>query len=255
MECLWSPEKGRLHSLEDLQSAIAEGQLREVIDGAIGDVFRPIVDEQRGDAWMEAYLASEQRRLRIRIEEWLEIEAKRVPFTVEATEKVLNDVRVGELKLRLRADRVDRVAEGERLLLDYKSGEVSTKDWEGERQNEPQLPLYAVFGNVEDVSGVVFARINVEKTGLEGCVSDARAQIGTGPKPKLTKNPYDDNMRQEWTAALVNLAEDFLHGEAQVDPKEQRKTCRFCAMPGLCRVAELNEALSEDESDTGECDE
>ena len=82
----------------------------------------------------------------------LRIEAKRVPFTVEATEKVLDDVSVGGLKLRLRADRVDRVGDGKRLLLDYKSGEVATKDWEGMRPNEPQLPLYAIFGNVEDVA-------------------------------------------------------------------------------------------------------
>ena len=58
-------------------------------------------------------------------------EAKRAPFTVEATEKVLDNVSVGGLKLRLRADRVDRVSDGKRLLLDYKSGEVATKDWEG----------------------------------------------------------------------------------------------------------------------------
>jgi len=123
------------------------------------------------------------------------------------------------------------------------------------RPNEPQLPLYAIFGNVENVRGVVFARINVEKTALEGCVSDGRTQIGTAAKPKLTKNPYDDEIRGEWRAALLNLAEDFLHGEAKVDPKDPKNTCKFCAMPGLCRVAELREASTEDEAEAGEGDE
>jgi ATP-dependent helicase/nuclease subunit B len=262
MELLWSPEKGRMHTLGDLEAAIEEGRLGEVIEGAIADVFAQLMKEHGSETWMAAYLKSEQRRLRVRLEEWLANEAKRVPFTVEATEKVLDNVSVGGLKLRLRADRVDRVqddqrGDGKRLLLDYKSGEVATKDWEGMRPNEPQLPLYAVFGNVEDVAGVLFARINVEKTALEGCVSDARAQLfaDATSSSKLVKNPYDAEMRDEWANALVNLAEDFLHGDAQVDPKDGRKTCRFCAMPGLCRVAELREAVGEEETEAGEGDE
>ena len=257
MELLWSPEKGRMHTLADLQAAIAEGRLGEVIEGAIADVFAQPMKENGGDAWMAAYLKSEQRRLSVRLEEWLAIEAKRVPFTVEATEKVLDNVSVGGLRLRLRADRVDRVADGKRLLLDYKSGEVATKDWEGERPGEPQLPLYAVFGNVEDVAGVLFARIRVGETDIEGCVKDARAELFANAQAssRLVKNPYNDAMRDEWSAALLNLAEDFLRGEAQVDPKEQRKTCRFCAMPGLCRVAELRESVGDGEAETGEGDE
>jgi len=257
MEELWSPEKGRMHTLADLEAAIADGRLAEVIEGAIADVFAPLAKEHGGDAWMAAYLRSEQRRLGVRLGEWLEIEAARVPFTVEATEKTLDDVSVGGLKLRLRADRVDRVGDGKRLLLDYKSGEVSTKDWEGMRPNEPQLPLYAVFGNMEDVAGVLFARIRVGDTEIEGCVSNVRAQLFADKKPSsnLAKNPYNGAMRNEWETALVNLAEEFLHGEAHVDPKEQRKTCRFCAMPGLCRVAELREAVGDDEPETGEGDE
>ena len=263
MEQLWSPATGRMHTLAELQAVIAEGRLGAVLEETISEVFASLMKEHGGDAWMAAYLASEQRRLRTRIEEWLrDHEAERVPFTVEATEKVLENVSVGGLKLRLRADRVDRVGgqpgeDGQRLLLDYKSGEVAIKDWEGERPNEPQLPLYATFGNVENVAGVVFARINVEKTGLEGCVSDARAQLfaDKNSSSKLVKNPYDAAMRDEWANALVNLAEDFLHGEAQVDPKEQRKTCRFCAMPGLCRVAEQREAVGDGEAEAGESDE
>jgi ATP-dependent helicase/nuclease subunit B len=261
MELLWSPEKGQLHNLADLQAAIAEGRLRAEIEGAIADVFAPLVKENGGDAWMEAYLASVQRRLLTRLEEWVRIEAERVPFTVEATEKVLDDVSVGGLKLRLRADRIDQVgddglAEGQRLLVDYKSGKVSTKDWDGMRPNEPQLPLYAIFGNVENVCGVVFARINVEKTELEGCVSDVRAQLFADKKlsSNLAKNPYNNAIRNEWTTALLNLAEDFLHGEAQVDPKDGTKTCKFCAMPGLCRVAEKREASTEDETEADEGD-
>jgi ATP-dependent helicase/nuclease subunit B len=259
MERLWSPEEEWLHTLEDLQAAITENRLREVIEEVIAEVFAPQMKEHGGDAWMEAYLKSEQRRLHGLLDKWLrEYEAPRVPFTVEATEKMLDDVSVGGLKLRLRADRVDNVAENQRLLLDYKSGaDVSTAGWEGSRPDEPQLPLYAIFGNVEAVCGVLLARIRAGETELEGCVSDVRAQIFANKKPSsnLAKNPYNDAMRDEWRAALLNLAEDFLQGEAQVDPKDGKKTCTYCAFPGLCRVAELKEAIGADETEPGESDE
>ncbi|MBV8113563.1 MAG: PD-(D/E)XK nuclease family protein, partial [Silvibacterium sp.] len=161
MERLWSPETGALHTLADLQAAIAEDRLGTVVGKVIGEVFAPLVKEHSSDAWMAAYLASEKRRLAKLLDKWLrEHEAKRVPFTVEATEKKLDDVSVGGLKLRLRADRIDVLENEQRLLLDYKTGlNVSTKGWDGDRPDEPQLPLYAIFGNVEDVCGVLFARI------------------------------------------------------------------------------------------------
>jgi hypothetical protein len=86
-------------------------------------------------------------------------------------------------------------------------------------------------------------------------VSDGRTQVGAAAKPKLTKNSYDEALRTEWKAALLNLAEDFLHGEAIVDPKEGTKTCKFCAMPGLCRVAEMREGSTEDETEADDGDE
>jgi ATP-dependent helicase/nuclease subunit B len=253
MERLWSPEKGALHTLADLQAAIMDERLGGVISEVIGEVFAPLVKKHGGDAWMAAYLASEQRRLARLLDKWLrENEAKRVPFTVEATEKKLDDVSVGGLKLRLRADRIDVLEDGQRLLLDYKSGEVSVRDWEGERPDEPQLPLYAIFGNVENVCGVLFARIRADQTGFEGCVGDEAVLKGAGLKAKFTKDAFDAGLKSEWENALVNPAQDFLHGDARVDPKEQRKTCRTCEFPGLCRVAELNAALGEDDEGNGD---
>lgn len=252
MEELWSPEHGRLHTLDDLQAAIAEGRLRSVVESAIGEVFAQYVRRNAlnvsDDAWMRAYLANEQRRLIVRVEEWLELEAKRAPFAVEATEQKLNDVRVGDLKLNLRADRIDRTEDGKHLLLDYKSGVVKTADWKTMRPNEPQLPLYAVFGNVDEVCGVLFARIRVGETGFSGVVSNVRAQLfpDVDAKSALTKDPYTDAMRDEWTEALLNLAEDFLRGEAAVDPRDKRKTCEFCPLPGLCRIAEVDGVLAEE---------
>jgi ATP-dependent helicase/nuclease subunit B len=252
LEKIWSPSNGALHSLDELQSATHEGRLGEILIGAIADAFAKFGPVE--DTWMRAYLASEQRRLRIRLEEWMNEEAMRVPFRVVACEQKLNDVRVGDLMLNLRADRIDEVGTSDRLLIDYKSGEVSPSDWQPPRPNEPQLPLYAVFGNVEDVRGVLFAQIRAGATGFRGSVTDVRSQLFANAKASsaLVKEPYSESLRDGWHDALLKLAGDFLRGEAAVNPKEGKKTCAHCPLPGLCRVAEVLDALEEGDK-AGEC--
>ena len=64
----------------------------------------------------------------------------------------------------------------------------------------------------------------------------------------LVNQPYDKNMHDTWQQALLQLADEFLHGEASVDPKHGADTCTYCPLPGLCRVAEAriaNEADAE----------
>ena len=245
LEKIWSPSRGALHSFDDLQSAIKERRLTGILTSAIAETFAEF--EPVEGAWMHAYLRSEQDRLRRRLEEWMQEEASRVPFKVIACEEKLDDANVGGLKLRLRADRIDEVAGGDRLLIDYKSGEFSTKDWQTPRPNEPQLPLYAVFGGVGDVRGVLFAQIRAGSTGFVGCVADVKSQLVADAKAKsaFAKEPYSESMRDGWQEALVALAEEFLRGEAAVDPKQGRKTCEYCPLPGLCRVAEAQDPLDE----------
>jgi RecB family exonuclease len=245
LEKIWSPAGGALHSLDDLKAAVKDGQLGEMVRSAIADVFARF-DVAR-DTWIVAYLMSEQRRLQVRIEEWMKIEAARVPFKVIACEEKLEGVNVGGLQMRLRADRIDEVGNSDRLLIDYKSGMVSPNDWQPPRLNEPQLPLYAIFGKVEDVRGVLFARIRAGDTGFEGSVTDAQAQVfaDAGPSSKLMKEPYTESMRDTWHDALLTVADGFLRGEAMVNPKDGKKTCKNCAFPGLCRVAEVRNPLEE----------
>ena len=245
LEKIWSPADGALHSLNELEAAIAEGRLSGIVRAAIADVFAQI--EAGGDTWIQAYLISEQRRLQVQLEEWMTVEAARLPFKVIACEEKLEGVNVGGLQMRLRADRIDEVADSGRLLIDYKSGMVSPSDWEAPRLNEPQLPLYAVFGNVEDVRGVLFARIRAGETGFEGRVSDAQSQVfaNAGASSRLVKEPYTETMRDKWQDALLAVAEGFLRGEAVVNPKEGKKTCQLCPFPGVCRVAEVRDPLEE----------
>ncbi|MGB9030102.1 MAG: PD-(D/E)XK nuclease family protein, partial [Acidobacteriaceae bacterium] len=229
-----------IRTRDDLATAIATKTLLGVLDTHIDAVFTAQFGSAPADRWQQACLAAEKRRLLARIEEWLEIEARRQPFTVEACEKRLDDVHIGDLRLNLRADRIDLLADGSHLLLDYKTGRVSPASWQGDRPSDPQLPLYAAYGNVEDLSGILFARIRAGETEFEGRVRDARSQLlaDQGARTVLVTDPYSDSVRDGWARALENLAEEFLAGEADVDPRPH--ACEQCHFQPLCRIAELN---------------
>ena len=239
-----------IRSRDDLVTAIATKQLPGILEAHIDAAMQAQFDAASGDPWQQACLAAEKRRLMIRIGDWLALEAGRQPFTVESCEQRLHDVHVGDLKLNLRADRIDQLPDGSRLLLDYKTGNVSTASWDGDRLDDPQLPLYATYGNVENVSGILFARIRSGKIDFEGRVRDAHAQLSADIRSKkaLITHPYSDAMRDEWARALASLGDEFLRGEAAVAPRDT-KVCTFCDLHSLCRVAEsafVPVALDED---------
>ena len=157
------------------------------------------------------------------------------------------------LKLRLRADRIDHVADGQQLLVDYKSGKVSTNDWDGMRPKEPQLPLYAAYGGEENLRGILFAQIRAGSVDFVGRVDDAITTLDASlnKNSRLLKEPYNAAMKEEWAAVLRDLADEFLRGEAAVAPKRYPATCELCRLGSLCRVREtrvpLNASIVDDE--------
>jgi ATP-dependent helicase/nuclease subunit B len=192
---------------------------------------------EHGNRWQRAYLKAEEERAIDLVMDWLALEVERQPFQVVTVEEKTT-IQVGDLWLRVRADRIDQVTSGQ-LLIDYKTGEVSTASWEGPRPEQPQLPLYAAFGNATKLIGAVFAQIRPAKMAFKGRVHDARANLSqTLDAKQLLAEPYSAEVVEEWRGTLLNLAESFVHGEAQVDPHVYPKSCLYCPLQGVCRVAE-----------------
>jgi RecB family exonuclease len=154
------------------------------------------------------------------------------------------------LQLSLRVDRIDRV-DGGRLILDYKTGKVSLSMWKGERPEEPQLPLYGVHGPVDDLCGVLFAQVRVGEMEFVGRTKDVTTTL-IGDQSAMVQKPLTDEILGEWADALSNLADQFMAGNAAVEPKRYPKTCKYCPLPGLCRVSAT---LPEDEVEPPDTDE
>jgi probable DNA repair protein len=253
LQSLWSQAADgavHLHTRDDLFNAFAAGTLPEILAGHIERVFKARAGNHEERGWRSGYLAVERERLQRVLLDWLAIEKERTDFTVEALEREF-DTQVNGLKLSLRVDRIDQV-EGGRFILDYKTGKVSAALWEGDRPDDPQLPLYATHGNVERLRGVLFAQVRPGKLEFTGRVEAATETLmsSLSRKSHLVGKPLDAETLEQWSVALHGLAASFLAGNAEVAPKAYPKTCRYCPLPTLCRVAETAIALeAEDEAE------
>jgi probable DNA repair protein len=245
LEDLW----GELKSHAGLIHSRSENRLQAIVEHHVKAALQRYgnAPHTRKRNWSQAYLDAEQERISSLIHEWLDYEAKRSPFTVEAGEVKLAAA-VEDLKLQVRVDRIDLIRNG-RVIIDYKTGVVKTDAWEGDRPDEPQLPLYAGFGRVDELQGVLLGRVREGETRFIGRVENPDDVVPGDTK--LSKPPYRAEMLHAWQRVLLEVGRQFLRGEAQVDPKRYPKTCEFCPLPGLCRIAETDRANGTDDQEDG----
>lgn len=242
LQGLW----GELKNLEGLITARKEGRLPAMIEQQVKAALQSYGKQidPRKEGWSRAYLDAEEERISALIDEWLVFEEERAPFTFEAGEMRLPAL-VGELKLQVRVDRIDGVRGG-RVIIDYKTGKVKKDAWEGARPDEPQLLLYAE--QVEDLQGLLLGQVRAGEIKFIGRVEHGDAVMPGNTK--LSKPPLTAKMLQHWHKLLLDVGQQFLNGEAQVDPKQYPKTCEYCKLPGLCRIAESDRAkIGEDADD------
>ena len=160
----------------------------------------------------------EQLRLRQVLSEWLAVEADREPFRVVGFEQRLVPNFDG-LSFSTRADRIDQLADGSTVILDYKTGLVSKKSWDGDRPDEPQLPIYAITANPTPVV-VAFAQVR-----------RGACELVSAPVPV-----------EDWRTVITGLVDELRGGVATVKPKDNGKPCAYCHLHTLCRIAEVTPA-------------
>ena len=126
------------------------------------------------------------------------------------------------------------------MLIDYKSGRATPKDWLDERPDDPQLPLYAIAA-AEDVAAVAFARVRTGEMRFTGLARAADLL------PKVKAAESWSALFEGWQRGLEALGREFAQGVARVEPKRLLKTCRHCDLQPLCRVHERIAALEDDD--------
>jgi probable DNA repair protein len=207
--------------------------LEPVVDRAVSRALSPTtLDENMREL--------ERSRLRNVLLEWLGLERQReIPFQADPGEQ-RRDIEIGDLSLRTRLDRQDRLTDGRLILIDYKSGDPAVASWDGDRPDEPQLPLYAVT-SPEPLAGVAFAQVRSGDVRFRGFTTIPGALPGT------KQVPASEFQRQldDWRRVLESLATEFGSGGSAVDPKSFPETCQHCHLASLCRVHEFERTGSE----------
>lgn len=222
LETIWN----RLQSHAALCAASAE-ELRALAGDAVASA---LARESRGRRLPPRYLELEQERLRELLLEWLEVEKERSPFTVMKPEQERR-VTVGGLNVRVKIDRIDKLADEREIVIDYKTGRHNVSEWSTDRPNEPQLPLYCVT-NGGDAAAVAFALLKRGELSFKGIAQEE----GLLPGVKA----FEAGLREQiagWRGVLERLAADFQAGRAAVDPKDA-KACEYCGLTALCRFNE-----------------
>ncbi len=181
-------------------------------------------------AVMPPPLARECRRAEALILRLCALERARAPFRVEATEEMA-ELNLGGGRVRLRLDRIDRIAQG-RVVLDYKSGRPGNPDWYGERPTHPQLLAYLTTLGPEVVA---LATVNVTAREVRFCGVAAEAELLPHvPALGAAAAPSWPAQQARWEALLGRLISEFLAGAAQVDPAPG--ACDYCHLSALCRI-------------------
>jgi probable DNA repair protein len=188
-----------LHSLSEQQISDA---LEQVIEQSLTALStqHPVLLGSR-------FRQLEHSRLQKLITPWLAQEKSRPAFEVIGREQ-LTSVDFGDLQITLRLDRIDQM-DGQSLVIDYKSGEVTPSHWQGDRPKDPQLPLY-IMATKPPASGCAFAQIkggNIKFIGIgESSFFEQQTVIDNWPE-----------QLEQWRKALSNLAYEFSSGFASIE--------------------------------------
>jgi len=222
--------------LEQLYARIAElgvlssvpvPRISELIDACIQTVLQKKIPRHHPLA--RTLIFNERHRLHDLLVELTTLDREREPFQIDDVESSCS-VDIGPLTLSLRLDRIDRLPDGSRLVIDYKtSAGFSPAGWRGERPSEPQLPLYAVTADVQGIAvivlnqhGVKIVGVGPEKFSVDGLLEPAKF---SGEEGEAWESIVD-----RWRQDLERLADEFVGGDCRIDRDNTRLVEKEFAM-------------------------
>jgi len=239
LELVWK----RLNDSGRLRAVIESGELSRLIEECTHRALLDCFGEERLREQRRALLR-EQRRAAQVVRELCEAELGRDPFTVRHVEHRCT-LEIAGARLTLCIDRIDELADGTRVIFDYKTGRPQPQDWLGERITHPQLLVY-LAAVPERVSALATIHLVPSRVGYRG-IADAKDRLPQVDALTRTQESAADAAWEaqtaRWREYVERLAEDFVSGRAALDPVQY--ACRTCHLHAFCRIGQPD-ALAQD---------
>jgi probable DNA repair protein len=213
------------------RDAIASWTDQDISDRANKALLGAIASTRKSlDAVHRKLLDLESQRLARILRTFVDAERARPPFAIEAVEHRVEFERFG-VQLALRVDRIDRLQDRTRLIIDYKTGTPkSLLDREGNLA-DLQLALYALAVG-GPIGGLVL--INVD--------SRAVSYKGTGGSVKWDERRaagWNERLAS-WMQAVDDALQDLARGDVRINPRHPVQGSNPLAI--LSRIEDLRRA-------------
>jgi len=223
MELFWKDLKNQRSFLN-----LREDELEERIEQAIQQSLEPVI-AKRNVSFSSLLQEVEFSRLKRLVYACLHWERLRPSFEIEALEQEFM-IHLAGMDFRVRVDRLDKVEEGKKWVIDYKSSFPQSLPWKEERPKEPQLLLYALLD--ETINALLFAQL---KTGQFSCKGLSEQNHNLPGLTPIKKDEHWAEYRESWKVQLQQLATEFSQGYCPPLPVSV-SVCQQCHFQNLCRL-------------------
>ena len=223
MDILWQG-LGTQEHLNSLTTDALQQRINEAISLALSQLVKA-----RENNYPALLQDIETDRLQRLVNASLEWEKQREPFVIEAVEQEFTLTLAG-IDFRVRVDRLDKLASGNKWVIDYKTKLPLNKPWNEDRPEEPQLLLYALLD--AEINALLFVQLNAGRVLCSGLSEDTHAVRGMGT---LKKDDSWSERQAQWRQQLTDLAQEFQDGHCPPTPY-RGSTCQRCDFSNLCRI-------------------
>ena len=204
------------------------------------EFIKPIVEESLDSKYEFSIMGDSVKKFEITrcaalIQELLEIEKKRLPFTIQSLE-VKQQFIHGEYSFDLIKDRIDKDDNGIHVI-DYKTGKLPTaKSWTESPIKNFQIPLYFLFTESK-VSTLLLYEINQKNITIKRYTfKENDCQISDSIPQQMINKSYED-LKKIWLDEINSLMHLYEQGHFP-NTFEKEDDLTYCGNKILLRLPE-----------------